>query len=201
MNLFVSPKEFFSEIVKEGLAQRRVESFPRVETYLADLLQFYLDAKNLYEPSTDENGQRKPTTLAETYLIASQAEPVMRIEMLKKLGDRSLYISGFFGDSLSRKIVDVDYYAEMGGAAYRDLSTAVADDTLARVYSTFSERFIDYVDVLTYISQKSFVQSNESILRLYDRYLRTGSELARERLTEMGVLTLPLEQAKKSRQF
>lgn len=202
MNLFVSPREFFSEVVKEGLRQRRVESFPRLESYLVELLQHYLEAKNLFEPEHDESGQRRPNTLAELYLIASNAEPAVRREMLKKLGDRSLYISGFFGDSLTRKIVDVDYYADMGGAAYRDLSGAVADDGLARVYSTFSSRFIEFVDVLGYISQKSFVHSDQGVLRLYDRYLRTGSELARERLNEMGIVTLPLEQAKKkSRQF
>lgn len=201
MSLFVSPNEFFSEVVKEGLRQRRVETFPRAESYLVQLLQHYLDAKNLFEPETDENGQRRPKTLAETYLLASQSEPALRIEMLKKLGDRALYISGFFGDSLNRKIVDVDYYVDMGGAAYRDLAEVVSDDGLARVYSTFSSRFVQYVDVLTYISQKSFVHSNEGVLRLYDRYLRTGSELAREKLNEMGIVTMPLEQAKKTRQF
>lgn len=201
MSLFVSPNEFFSEIVKEGLRQRRLEAFPRAESYLVHLLQHYLDAKNLFEPEHDENGQRRANTLAETYLLANQSEPIVRMELLKKLGDRALYISGFFAESLNRKIVDVDYYVDMGGAAYRDLASVTTDDGLAKVYSTFSMRFIDYVDVLTYISQKSAVQSNEGLLRLYDRYLRTGSELAREQLTEKGILTLPLEQAKKSRQF
>ncbi|MBX2988152.1 MAG: hypothetical protein KF802_09665 [Bdellovibrionaceae bacterium] len=201
MNLLVSPKDYFSELVKEGLNQRKIETFPRVESYLVDLLQFYLDAENLYEPEHDENGQRRPQTLAEMYLTAGQLEAFARAELLKKLGDRTLYISGFFGDSLARKIVDVDYYADMGGAAYRDLASVTGDETLAQVYRVFSRRFIDYVDVLTYISQKSLVQTNESILRLYDRYLKTGSEMAREKLTEVGVLTLPLNQAKKARQF
>jgi len=201
MNLFVSPKEFFSDVVKEGLQQRHVRSFPRAEAYLVDLLQHYLDAKNLFESTHAEDGTPRPQTLAEMYLIANHSEPAVRAKMLKNLGDRTLYITGFFGDSLSRKIVDVDYYVEMGGAAYRDLSATTADNTLARVYSTFAERFVQYVDVLTYISQKSFVKSNEDILRLYDRYLKTGSELARERLNEMGVPTLPVDQAKKTRQF
>lgn len=201
MDLFVSPKEFFTEVVKEGLRERGLEGPPRAESYLVDLLQHYLDTKNLFEPDVDEAGQRRPQTLAEMYMTASQSEPIVRIELLKKLGDRSLYISGFFADSLNRKLVDLDYYADMGGAAYRDLADITADETLSRVYRLFSRQFISYVDVLTYISQKSLIQSNEDILRLYDRYLKTGSELAREKLTEMGVLTVSLEQAKKSRQF
>lgn len=201
MNLFVSPQEYFKQIVQDGIKNRRLESLPRVEDYLINLLQHYLDAKNLFEPEYDESGQRRPQTLAEMYLTASQMELSARLEQLKRLGDRSLYISGFFGDSLTRKIVDVDYYVDMGGAAYRDLAEQTSDETLARVYKVFSKRFVDYVDVLTYISQKSLTHTNESILRLYDRYLKTGSDLAREQLTEMGVPTLPIDQIKKARQF
>ena len=201
MSLFVSPKDYFAEIVQEGLKQRRLESLPRTETYLTNLLEFYLDARNLFEPEHDETGQRRPQTLAEMYLTAAHLEASARQELLKKLADRSLYISGFFGDSLQRKIVDVDYYADMGGAAYRDLSEETEDELLAQVYRSLSVRFIDYVDVLTYISQNTLVQSNQSLLRLYDRYLKTGSELAREKLVEMGSVTLPLDQVKKARQF
>ena len=36
---------------------------------------------------------------------------------LKQIGDVSLFISGFFSDSLRRKLVDVDYYVSIGGGA------------------------------------------------------------------------------------
>lgn len=200
-DFFVSPKDYFQELVRKGLESRRLETYPHVESYLVNLLEHYLDARNLYEPDVDETGQRRPQTLAEMYMVASQSEPSVRVELLKKMGDKSLYISGFFGDSLERKIVDIDYYAEMGGAAYRDLASVTREDTVARVYAVFSRRFIEFVDVLTHVSQSALIQNNQSVLRLYDRYLRTGSELARERLLEMGVLAVPRDQAKGSRQF
>ncbi|UXR65784.1 hypothetical protein EZJ49_05915 [Bdellovibrio bacteriovorus] len=201
VELFVSPEGYFQELVQKGLSQRKVQTYPLVETYLVNLLQHYLDARNLFDPGyATEGGQKNPTTLAEMYLTAQNADSVVRAEMLRKLGDRTLYISGFFGDSLSRKIVDVDYYAEIGGAAYASLAHCTREDTLARVYGVFSERFLEFVDVLTYISHHSFVKSDESILRLYERYMRTGSELAREKLVEMGVLTLPQDQVKLGKQ-
>lgn len=199
MEFFVSSKEYFTSVLREGLEKRRVEAFPRVESYLVDLLQHYLDARNLFDSEKSESGQRPLTTLAEIYLTATNAEPSTRAELLKKLGDRTLYISGFFGDSLSRKVVDLDYYVDMGGAAYRELAEFTREDGLARVYSVFSKRFVDYVDVLTYISQKSLIQTDQGLLRLYDQYLRTGSELAREKLIELGVLNLSRDQ--KFRQF
>jgi len=188
-------------MVQKGLTQRKIQTYPLVESYLVNLLQYYLDARNLFESEyANESGQRNPQTLAEMYLIAQNAEPPTKAEMLRKLGDRTLYISGFFGDSLSRKIVDIDYYAEIGGAAYASLAHCTREDTMAKVYNTFSSRFLEFVDVLTYISHHSFVKSDESILRLYDRYMRTGSELAREKLVEMGVLTLPKDQVKLGKQ-
>lgn len=199
-DLFVSPKEYFTSLVKSGLEQRRIKTYPHVETYLVSLLQHYLDARNLFDDQVDELGKRPPQTLAEMLLTAHSAENHVKFELLKKLGDRSLYISGFFGDSLNRKMVDIDYYADMGGTAYASLAGFTKEDTLAKVYTTFSERFMDFVDVLTVISQASQIQSNESILRLYERYLRTGSDLAKEKLIEMGVLTVGSDQLKLGRQ-
>ncbi|MGZ3795110.1 MAG: hypothetical protein ACXVB1_02020 [Pseudobdellovibrionaceae bacterium] len=201
-DLFISAGDFFRDLVRQGLAQRKIETYPNVESYLVDLLHYYLDAKNLFEPDYDEFGRKIPKTLAEMYLHANNAEDQqIKVELLKKLGDRSLYMSGFFGDSLQRKIVDVDYYVNMGGVAYATLASCVREDTIAKVYSTISKRFIEFVDVLTYISHNSLIKSNESVLRLYDRYMTTGSELAREKLTEMGVLPLVQEQSKRSRPY
>lgn len=189
--ILASPREYFSEVVEASLHKRNVKTTPEVQFYLVSLLEHYLDARNLFE---------KPDTLAETYLIASNSAPTERVELLKKLGDKSLYISGFFGDSLTRKLVDIDYYAGMGGAAYATLADCVREDGAAKVYRIFSQRFFDFVEVLTYISQQTSVHTDEGLLRLYDRYMRTGSELAKEKLLELGVLTLPSDQAKLGQQ-
>ncbi|GIL17145.1 MAG: hypothetical protein BroJett040_08960 [Oligoflexia bacterium] len=192
----LSSTEYFSEMVEQGFAKRNLQTFPAAKTYLVRLLEHYLDARNLFEPERDEAGNRQHQTLAELFLKANQSPQAERQELLKRLGDSALYISGFFGDSLSRKIVDIDYYAEMGGAAYASLAGCVREDTTAKVYQVFSRRFYDFVDVLTYISHCSNVQTDQNILRLYDRYIRTGSEYAREKLVEIGVITLPKDQVK-----
>ena len=154
-NLLVSSREFFFEMVESGLSKRNVRTPPAVQSYLVNLLEYYLDARNLFDEPTDEVGNRRPTTLAEMFLTAANSQATEKQDLLKKLGDRSLYISGFFGDSLSRKLIDIDYYAEMGGAAYASLASTAKEDTTAQVYRTFSTRFIEFVDVLSYISQQS----------------------------------------------
>jgi len=188
-NFLLNPRQYFVEAVENGLNNRRLKTYPAVQVYLVDLLEHYLDARNLFE-----NGDE---TFAETFLKASQSEEVIKREMMKKLGDRALYLTGFFGDSFERKLIDVDYYADIGVAAYGTLAETAREDRAAQVYRVFSRQFVDFVDVLTYISQQSMVNSDESILRLYDRFLRTGSELARQRLNEMGVITVPKDQHRK----
>lgn len=190
-NIVVSAQGFFSEMVEEGLHRKQMKVSAGTHGYLVNLLEYYMDARNLADD---------PPTLAEMYLKAADTSRPERKELLKKLGDRSLYISGFFGDSLSRSLVDVSYYAGMGGAAYGNLAESVQESEVASIYRVFSERFIDFVDVLTYISQKSLVQTDQNVLQLYDRYLRTGSEIAREKLSELGVLPVARDSSKTSRQ-
>lgn len=187
--LFISPEQHFSEALKEALEQRKVKSFPHLETYLIHMLKHYLDSRNLFN-------ENQPQTLAESYLIAMNSEATRRKEIMKTLADRSLYTAGFFGDSLQKKLVDIDYYSEMGSAAYLNLASWTKEDHLCEVYKTFSKRFLEFVEVLSYMSEKSAVQADQNVLRLYDKYLKTGSEVAREKLNQMGIVTLPKEQLK-----
>lgn len=188
--LFVSPYEYFKELVREGLESRKIKAPQPVAEYLVKLLQHYMDARNLFDHrDIRESGERPPQTLAEMYLQAQQVETSARAELLRKLGDRALYVSGYFGDSLQRKVVDLDYYIQMGGAAYGQLSTTIGSEGPGQVYWSLSHHFVDYVDVLTVISHKSMIRSDKDLLRLYESYVKTGSELAREKLLQMGVLT------------
>jgi hypothetical protein len=196
--VFISPEEHFSEVLKEACQQRQVKSQPQVEAYLVQLLKFYLDSRNLHGPSVvvETSTEKPPETFAEMYLHAMNSETAKKQELMRTVADRALYLTGFFSDSFQRKIVDIDYYVDIGSAAYSNLSSWTKKDSLATVYSTFSKRFHDYVEVLNYVSEKSQVQADQNVLRLYDRYLRTGSDLAREKLTEMGVVVLAKNQIK-----
>ena len=186
-----STKDFFTEQVEEACHSRKVKTLPAARDYLVVLLEHYMHTQNL----------TKKDTLAEMFLKANSIdESINRVEMLKQLGDTSLYISGFFGDSLNRKVVDIDYYASMGGAAFGALATIAADENNVPVFEEFAHRFMDFVDVLTYISQKTLIQTDQDLLRLYDRYVSTGSELAKEQLMEKGLLNLPTQNSKNNKQ-
>ncbi len=185
--LFESPRDFFVNQVEGAIKRVRFEPLPLSRHYLVELLEHYMVSSNLLD---------KRETLAELYLRAQNAPQPQRMDLLKRLGDSSLYISGFFGDSLNRKLVDIDYYVDMGGVAYGALSHSAADENLGLVYGEFSKRFGEFVNLLTYISQEALIQTNGDLLKLYDRYMATGSRLAEEQLVEKGLISADLQKTK-----
>ncbi len=198
--LCLSPSDYFLEMVDLGLQKRRIETIPAVRVYLVDILNYYLHASNLFDEIPSEMNGRRFDTLAEQYLIASRSSPSERQSILKKLGDKALYMSGFFRDFLEGKMVAHEYYASIGGAAYSSLANCAQEELLTVVYKSFARRFSDFAEVLNFISQESMVQSDQSLLKLYDRYLRTGSASAQEKLVEMGIFPLPKDQLNLGRQ-
>ena len=184
-DILVSASDFFSEMVELAFEERKMESKPLTRKYLTDLLQFYLVSDNLFE---EPNEDGRSETMAEKLLKAINSGQSEKQELLKKLGDTTLYVSGFFGDSFKRKIIDIDYYVEIGGCAYGSLAGSESGNIYSSIFGDLSTRFMDYVDILTLISEKSFIQNNDDLLRLYDRYILTGSELAEEQLQETGML-------------
>ncbi len=129
------------------------------------------------------------------WLTAQNAEPLTQRELLKKLGDRTLYISGFFSESLNRSLVDLDYYSSMGTSAYRTLS--ISENKCSSLYNEMSIRFHDLVSVLNFISHETFIKTDQGILKLYETYLRTGSSLAKEKLQALGVFAAASSNATK----
>jgi hypothetical protein len=183
--LVLDSHQYFLDAVEEAFLERRIESSPYVKTYVVDILKHYLFVENLYDQE-DNSGKKTRKTMAELYLSANQLSRKDRAERLKKLGDSSLYISGFFSDSFQRKIIDVDYYVDMGKMAFSSLANDVDEDTFSKLFNELSHQFLDLVDVLSLISQKANITDEENILRIMDVYSKTGSNLRGETLAEKG---------------
>lgn len=195
MKLLLSSEQFFAEKVEEALTQRNVQVSDPARIYLVELLTHFISVDHLFE-FDEKVGKKRQEALAILYLKAQNSTTAVKMELLKRLGDTSLYVSGFFGDSLNRKIVDVDYYVEMGETAYHQLSSEVTDEKQSTIFQEYAKRFVDFVDVLTLISQAAQIQSNEDLLKLYNRYLATGSPLAEKQLLDHGVLNAELKKVK-----
>ena len=105
---------------------------------------------------------------------------------LQWVGDRALFLSGFFADSLKPRLVDAAYYQTLGGMAYGALGRG--DDTAAPVFRELAAKFVPFVDVLAEVSERSAMSSQQDLIRLYERWLRTGSAHTASLLVEAGLL-------------
>ncbi len=174
-----SVAEFFHEAVTAAIKNQGVATSETTECYLVNLLATFATASPDDEP------------LALKLATAAFATPDERVRHLKEVGDTSLYVSGFFSDSLQRKLVDVDYYIQIGGAAYGQLASYFRgyrhSEVFGAVYDELGAKFPRFVDVLNEISEQTMT-SNLSVVQLYERWLRTGSEWMERRLREHGVI-------------
>jgi hypothetical protein len=172
-----SAVEYFKDLVEGALANQHVDAGELTSFYVVQLLAGFL------RRSTEEDAEPLALKLA----AALDSGGLQRRATLKQIGDESLFISGFFSDSLRRKLVDIDYYTAIGGCAYNALSRHDRD-TLSPVFAELAHKFSAFVDVLTEVSERSSCTSNADLLRLYERWLKTGSRRSGQLLIEQGVV-------------
>ncbi|MEK7790128.1 MAG: hypothetical protein AAB309_00695 [Deltaproteobacteria bacterium] len=180
--VFTQPVEFFRNLVTAAIGNQKVTLEADVEYYLVSLLSQYMQTAMM------KKSEGAP--LAIRLHQALVAAPSEKVQILKEVGDFSLYISGFFSDSLNRKIVDIDYYMAMGGAAYLKLSHAFTHQNLQALYRDLFERFGTCVDILAEVSDITFSSTNKDLLRLYEKWLKTKSVRVAELLKKAGLFPL-----------
>lgn len=178
------PRELFASWVDEALAATRPPPSALAAAYLVDLLAEQVRAAG---PSAEA-----APTLAEAWLKARAAEGSERLQGLRAVGDRALFVAGFFGASLTRRMVGIDYYRDIGQAAYGDLQSALSANGFGALYGELAARFGDCLGVLAAIGRRARPDGVEGLLHLYDRWLSTGQEEDRRALLARGCFLGPL---------
>lgn len=169
-----SVDEFFHEVVVEALEARRVETTESTEHYLVGLLGDFTTTRIPDEPLSIK--------------LATAEHPAERVKALKQVGDTSLYVAGFFSESLGRKWVDPVYYMGLGEAAYRELSCRLSASAGCReVYEELAARFPCFVDVLADIRAKVSFVGND-VVALYEQWLKTRADWIEQRLRRLGLV-------------
>lgn len=155
------------------------------------MLKSFLKTDSLY--TKNENGKYESKMLAELFLSSQVEDKILKTSKLKQLGETTLYVSGFFASSFKKKLVNQSYYIQVGEMVYSSLSSLTEDNKTQGIYRHFSNRFTDYVDILTEISHRVNIQKSGDILEIFDRYVDTGSKWAEKVLLDQGVYSYPLK--------
>lgn len=187
ITLVEGPQAFFHELIDDAFKSRRLATQPETQFYLVNLLGQFITTDQLYTRDENGNAQEEPLALMLKEAM-DQAQPEAKRSLLRHVGDVSLYVAGFFQDSLSRKLVDVDYYIGMGGTAYQHVASTTPEDVLRALYGELAEKFSSFVDILAEISDKTTIKNEKNLLRLYELWVRTRSERAAKALQEAGII-------------
>jgi hypothetical protein len=170
-----SVEAFFHEVLSDAFGRRQVEVRELTESYLVGLLGEFTRSQISDEP------------LGLKWLESRHGSPGERVRALKEVGDTTLYVAGFFAESLERKLVDTEYYIGLGEAAYGELAQRMGGSSLCQIYEELSEGFPGFVDVLTEV-RGAVDMGSDDVASLYHQWLRTRAEWIERRLRRLGVV-------------
>ncbi|HZD53728.1 MAG TPA: hypothetical protein VE175_11825 [Woeseiaceae bacterium] len=193
-------RDYFRESIDDAMHRQRVEVDPHATHYVVNLLTLFARSEDLYEDHGDSYGLKPLALMMVDAVEAASAE--QRNFSLQRIGDVSLFIAGFFADSLAHRLVDLDYYIHMGGNAYGSLSDEIKGTTrgraLSHVYRELARKFQILVDVLNDVRDGARQSSDIDLLRTYEVWLKTGSKRAENLLRQNGVVPMPNAVSRKS---
>ncbi len=197
LTLVTHPQDYFRELITAALEKQKLSTFPETEFYLVNLLNQFMTTDRLFVRGPE--GESRKESLVEMVKEAlEQPRRHAQSALFRHVGDVSLYIAGFFQDSLNRKLVDVDYYIDMGGTAYKQVAARAEEEIMKVLYQELADKFGSLVDVLAEVSDQTAQRSERDLLRMYELWIRTRSERAAKALQEAGIL--PNETIKKDLQ-
>src|SRR5215813_7006286 len=181
-------REFFHDSMQKALRHQKVNVDDHTEHYVVNVLTMFARSEELYE-QTPEGTRLKP--LAHMLAEASEAATTeQRDRALRRLGDVSLFIAGFFAHSFARKLVDIDYHIAMGGRAYGTLAdstrSTIRGHAFTAVFLELAQKFQRLVDVLNDVAEMAYTHTDKDILRLYEIWMKTGSPRAFAILQRLG---------------
>ena len=145
-----SPTEYFRNLVESALQRQHLAVRELTSFYVVNLLAGFVHR--------DQSGIADDEALGVRFVRALQSGGSAQRDGLRRVGDTSLFVSGFFSDSLNRSLVDIDYYMQLGERAYGSL--ARNDDALGDVFDELSDKFTAMVDVLTEVSEQTALTSS-----------------------------------------
>ena len=183
-----SVSSFFIEVVEDAKLACGVDATDGATRYLVGLLVDFVHP----DRRAGEALERPLTLLLDEALhAANQAE---RFERLRTIGDGILYGCGFFGDHFEARGVDPKYLHTLGTRAYGAAGSMLrqgANDTGPDLFEELARKFEAFVDVVAEVADATVAMGTESpsgLLRVYERWLKTGSERLATALTSHGVM-------------
>jgi hypothetical protein len=174
--------------IGESIRNKRPKPKPETEFYLVNLLEQFIKTDRLFAKDANGHYQQEPLALMLKQALETPSESEARL-IYQNIGDISLYVSGFFQESLKTKIVDTHYYIGMGQAAYDQAARLEERGAIREALDELAARFGWFVEVLNDLSLMTLSKSEQDIVRLYESWIQSGDQKSEKILNEVGIQT------------
>ena len=189
INLNADISDYFEEVVGGAMRARNVDVTPAASSYVVGLLCEYAHPSAASERTFDE-----PLTFA--LRDALEANGKERFKRLRMLGDHVLYALGFFGGHLEMRGVAKSYVVGVGTTAYTEAASMLKlnpkhTDAGHDVLRELARKFKPVADVLADVAEGTLAcgaKDERSVVKMYERWLKTGSTRLAEELGAQGIL-------------
>ncbi|HRI68003.1 MAG TPA: hypothetical protein PK156_27390 [Polyangium sp.] len=188
-SIAISPSvaEYFGSVVDDALRLRNVQASAAASQYVVGVLCDFARPQG-----EAESAFSKPLTFQ--LRDALEAPFAERFRRLRTLGDNVLYAVGFFGGHIELRGIDRKYVMQVGSSAYSNAAAMLhAPGGLGKfdVLEELAVKFTEFVDVVAEVAEGAIAhgtRNEQGIVRLYERWLRTGSSRIAEELGARGII-------------
>jgi len=180
---------FFRELVTQAIKNKGFEPSTASASYVVALLA---EAAKPNASALNVIGESSFTLMLAD---AMESQGVARFEKLRLLGDGVLYVSGFFGDHLTRRGLAPYYVKGLGATAYGGAASMLrsvgAHTSGPDVFTELSHKFENFVQLLSYVAEElsaRAVRDDSTLLDMYERWLKVQSDRLTDLLLSRGIL-------------
>ena len=108
-----------------------------------------------------------------------------RCLLLQQLGDMALFLGALFPERFTRRGIQQDYIVGMGGGAYDYLAGAARANR--HIFAELANTFTRMLELVADACSRECQLGAEDIIRLYQRWLRTGDPRVGNQLAALGI--------------
>ncbi|APR80881.1 Hypothetical protein A7982_06228 [Minicystis rosea] len=182
--------EYFHEVISDAIRVRKIDATNAAATYLVGVLCDYAHPD-------EEAGSTFNKPLTFQLHDALEATGADRFRRLRALGDHALYALGFFGGHIEQRGVDKGYVVTVGSTAYTHAASMMRrrsqpePRSVPDVLSEMAAKFERFAAVLGDVAEGTLAcgaRDERSIVKLYERWLKTGSSRLAEELGARGIV-------------
>ena len=160
-----SLQSFFFECLSE-VNGKALHPLPNEIIYYSSVvMDRFGESKNYFQES--KGGRLKEKLLGKKLLESTLLPRGKQINELKDIGDTALFLCGYFSDSLNRKLVDTNYYRQIGQSSYKKLNAFLPTVfEFENFYIFIAKSFVNLAAMMSIVAQRFISQRDDEFTLL-----------------------------------